>query len=237
MAPAIAPLPRLSLLPGTRREDIDAGKIVDDWLSNFQQLLENKGYTSIAADLAGETLWRDLCARSWTITTKVGPQNITEYLQVSDADLGGLQAVRRGALVPQLADMGPATWIQSGISFETKHGEGKGLVRLFNAAPGRWKPWIIFTKLDHMKILEGSITKPLVSALKRLSDVPQTRDLQVLVIGAGRIPEKCFLRWPLLPSVSRHRSLWTFGSRLSEKAGTQLPLGRSKLSARLLVAK
>ena len=74
--------------------------------------------------------------------------------------------------------MGGLIWIESGFTFDTKAGTGRGIVRLANVGPLQWKAWIVHTTLDELKGFPEH-------SPQEKSNGYETKDTQVLIIGAG----------------------------------------------------
>jgi len=66
--------------------------------------------------------------------------------------------------------------LESGFTFETNYGSCRGIIRLVNTGPEKWKAWTVSTGLDSLKRQED--VKPAESG----SD----EEVQVLVVGAGK---------------------------------------------------
>lgn len=164
-----APLPKLSLSDGLKPDAIDAPKIVAEWVSTFNQALQEKKLPDVAHLFLDDCWWRDIVSVSWDFSTKHGKDAIFDYLNNSTTGFGQLKVVTSGALVPMFIDMGGMQWVQSGFDFQTSAGSGKGILRLANVGPTDWRAWVVLTQLDELK-----------SYAKQDGD-----DLQVLVIGAG----------------------------------------------------
>lgn len=191
--PPLAALPKLTLHESIDRNKVDVSKIVDDWLSSLSQRFTQCRLTNLSDLFIEESWWRDLVALSWDFTSKHGPEDISKYLGASVAGFGQLKTIQPGALQPQLVDMGGMMYIQSGFSFQTKVGSGRGLVRLANVGPEEWKAWTVLTQLerltgqDELEMLKvkESETQAGVSNVVNGDLKPRTEDLQVLVVGAG----------------------------------------------------
>ena len=74
--------------------------------------------------------------------------------------------------------MGGLIWVESGFTFDTKAGTGRGIVRLAKVGPLQWKAWIVHTTLDELKGFPEH-------SPKGKSNGYETKDTQVLIIGAG----------------------------------------------------
>ncbi|KAL4919242.1 hypothetical protein BDW62DRAFT_179715 [Aspergillus aurantiobrunneus] len=188
--PPLAALPQLTLHPSVDPEDLDAAKIVNDWLSSFTESLgKGQAGTIEGHFLEKESWWRDFVSFSWDIACHNGAEAICKYLASSTTGFVEPKTDQPGALQPHLADMGGLRFIQSGFGFKTNFGVGRGVLRLANAGPGQWKAWTVFTVLERLNqqdALELRSATEADSSRETLPAATQTDDsLQVLVIGAG----------------------------------------------------
>lgn len=193
--PPVAALPQLNLHESVDRETLDASKIVGDWLASFTNCLARSNSDGTAGlFLEKESWFRDFVALSWNITCKNGSEAIGTFLSMSSTGFVEPKADQPGSLQPQLVDMGGMVFIQSGFSFKTKFGTGKGVLRLANVGPDEWKAWTVFTTLERLigqdelelKRLKTSELQAWGSSNRNFEpDNEEGNDLQVLVVGAG----------------------------------------------------
>ncbi|KAJ5757132.1 uncharacterized protein N7511_007314 [Penicillium nucicola] len=193
--PLLAPLPPLALHPSLKPEQLDAATITGGWLSSLAESLQ-KGQPEEALDhfLDKESWWRDFISLSWDITSLNGAEAISNYICNSEAGLTELKADQPGALQPHLEDLGGLKFIQSGFSFKSKFGDGRGIVRLANVEPDQWKAWTVFTMLEHLvdegtaKTEETEEVDGTSGASNHEASTPDIHSdaLQVLIIGAGQ---------------------------------------------------
>lgn len=178
-----APLPRLVLHQDANREAIDPGSIVKTWLENLQDKISQNQLRDVSDLFIGDCWWRDVVGLSWNITTKRGTNEICKYLQSQGikSGFGQLRAINQGPLQPRLSDIGGLIWIESGFTFNTKAGSGRGIVRLANIGPLQWKAWIVHTNLDELKGFPEHLPQ-------EKSNGYETKDIQVLIVGAGTYP-------------------------------------------------
>ncbi|KAJ5939736.1 hypothetical protein N7466_002870 [Penicillium verhagenii] len=166
--PPCAALPVLTLHPSVNPEQLDAAKVVADSLAKRQADDINDHF------LEKESWCRDFISFSWDIACHNGAETISEYLSSSKTGFRNPKANQPGAMMSQLANLGPMQFIQSGFSFETDVGVGRGVLRLASIGPDQWKAWTIFTTLEHLKEQEAE-TQPRASL----------DSMQVLIVGAG----------------------------------------------------
>ncbi|KFY89265.1 hypothetical protein V498_06476 [Pseudogymnoascus sp. VKM F-4517 (FW-2822)] len=181
METVAAPLPSLVFHDEVNRGSIDPRSITETWLQNLQQKVSENQLRDVSELFIDECWWRDIVALSWNITTKCGRNEISQYLQLQAAKsgFGQLNVVDQGALQPRLSNMGGLIWIESGFSFETKVGTGRGIVRLANVGPLQWKAWIVHTNLDELKGFPEQSPQEKPKCYKPTNS-------QVLIIGAGQ---------------------------------------------------
>ncbi|KAF9869869.1 flavin-binding monooxygenase [Colletotrichum karsti] len=186
-------LPDLKLQEGVKKEDVDAGKLTAEWLSKLEKRFAEKTFAGLGDLFIDNCWWRDIVGLSWDFTTKHGQEAIGNYLATADHGLSALLPRMAGGLQPLLVDFGGQVWIQSGFTFKTPHGEGKGLLKLMNVGVGEWKAWTVFTqleRLDYMDELEkeraACVPPALAPATNGVNGHAEAEDPQVLVIGAAQ---------------------------------------------------
>jgi hypothetical protein len=179
MEKAAAPLPQLVLHDESTRDSIDPASIAKTWLGNLQAKLSQDQLGDVSDLFIDDSWWRDIIGLSWNITTKRGTNEISKYLQsqASKSGFSHFNIIGQGALQPRLSDMG-LIWIESGFTFDTKAGTGRGIVRLANVGLQQWKAWIVHTTLDELKGFPEHLTQ-------EKSNGYETKETQVLIIGAG----------------------------------------------------
>ncbi|KAL5334973.1 flavin-binding monooxygenase [Aspergillus crustosus] len=178
--PPLAALPQLTLHPSINTTQLDAAKIANDWLSSLTESLSTGHKDAISAlFLQKESWWRDFVSLSWDIASPNGAEAISDYLARSGAWFREPKSDQPGVLQPHLAEMGPFRFIQTGFSFRTDSGAGRGVLRLANVGPEEWKAWTVFTVLEGLKEQEGQ-------KVRKAEDTETDDDPQVLVVGAGQ---------------------------------------------------
>ncbi|KAJ0109390.1 hypothetical protein J7T55_000315 [Diaporthe amygdali] len=160
-----------------------------------------EGVASLFSD--GECYWRDHLALSWDLRTLKGKESIVEYLQ----DNSNLTKVAVDASSewrqPTLTALNPeqtSKGILFYITFTTKLGSGRGVVRLLEDGTGSWKIWTFFTTLEELKGFEEPVgprrpngvqhgyNRGRKNWLDRRNEEGdfKDRDPDVLIIGAGQ---------------------------------------------------
>jgi cation diffusion facilitator CzcD-associated flavoprotein CzcO len=142
--------------------------------------------------LEEESWWRDFVSLTWDIACHNGSVAICKYLSTSTSGFTEAKAEQLGALQPHLENLGGLRFIQSGFTFKTNFGTGRGVLRLANVGVDQWKAWTVFTVLENLNEEEYlELRKTKESEIKRsVSD----DDLQVLVVGAGANAKKFISR-------------------------------------------
>ena len=178
MESAAAPLPELVL--HDTRDEIDPRRIAKTWLESLQTKISQGQLEDISDLFIDDSWWRDIVGLSWNITTKRGTSKISQYLQSQalKSGFGKFDVIHQGVLQPRLSNFGGGVWIESGFIFETIAGTGRGILRLSNTGPQQWKAWIVHTTLEELK---GFPEQP----PQEKSTGHETKDIQVLIIGAG----------------------------------------------------
>ncbi|KAI8297624.1 hypothetical protein K4K61_012584 [Colletotrichum sp. SAR11_59] len=182
-------LPDLQLQPGVTKESVDAVQITTSWLTTLSQRFAEKNFT--LSDLFIENCWwRDIVALSWDFSCKQGQAAIAAYLSSAEHGLSELEPNKFGGLQPLLVNFGGQVWIQSGFTFRTPHGEGKGLLKLMNVGVGEWRAWTVFTqleRLDYQRELEKQRAACVPPALATNgTNGTDGEELQVLIVGAAQ---------------------------------------------------
>jgi hypothetical protein len=177
-----APLPQLMLHDASTRDSIDPARIAKYWFKDLHAKISQQQFKDLSNIFIDDSWWRDIVGLSWDITTKRGATDISQYLsvQIPKCGFGNLNIIDQGPLQPRLSDVGGLIWIESGFTFQTKIGKGRGIVRLANTGPSQWKAWIVHTNLDELKeFLERS-------PQEQSSTDDEMKEIQVLIIGAGK---------------------------------------------------
>ena len=230
--------PKLDLVDGEAKSSVraNADKIMKSWLEGFEKALKQE-----PLDLDGlfieESWMKDALALSWDLRTLQGRSKITQYVR----DHGGrnglfnLKIPQTSSLRPTLREIGPMTWLESAFDFETKVGQGRGVLRLANTALGEWKAWILFVKLTELR---GDPRRYGLNRARYRNQqplVPQEADDKtqpvVVVIGGGKHRSISFLAKDITPN-SPYRSLWSSSCGLSPRPRHLDPHYRSRATCR-----
>lgn len=181
-------LPELKLQDGVNKEEVDAKQITNQWLSELEHCLAQRSFERLADIFVDDCWWRDIVGLTWGFSCKRGHSAIRDYLVLASHGISELRANTTGGLQPMLVEFGCQAWIQSGFTFRTPYGEGKGLLRLMNVSVGEWKAWTVFTQLeqfDYMRELESERARFVPSCREPLLH-HASQSTQVLIVGAGQ---------------------------------------------------
>ncbi|KAJ6780803.1 hypothetical protein PWT90_04569 [Aphanocladium album] len=182
-------LPALQLF--SPKDKIEANQIVADWLAQLQICLDQKKFHDLSKLFIKDCWWRDILSLSWDFTTKRNQDNIGSYLDSSSNTVKNLKACESGGLKPALIEWAGQVWVQAAFTFDTEHGNCRGLVRLENDAEMNWKAWTVFTELEELhsqKHLEARRVQSRAAAQKspQVNGCPEDTDPAVLIVGAGQ---------------------------------------------------
>ncbi|GKT67113.1 flavin-binding monooxygenase [Colletotrichum tofieldiae] len=189
-------IPALTLQDGVEKEQVDAERISTDWLTRLERRFSEKSFSDLSDLFIDSCWWRDIVGLSWDFTCKQGQENISKYLASAEHGLSDLYTTKIGGLKPLLLDFGGMIWIQTGFTFKTPHGEGKGLLKLGNVGKDEWKAWTVFTQLEKLNFQKeveaqraASIPPsipPVTNGMDGNFNVDAEEDLQVLIVGAAQ---------------------------------------------------
>ncbi|GKT46300.1 putative indole-3-pyruvate monooxygenase YUCCA9 [Colletotrichum spaethianum] len=189
-------IPALTLHEGVVKGQVDAERVSTDWLTKLERRFSEQSFGDLSDLFIDNCWWRDIVGLSWDFTCKQGQESISKYLASAEHGLSDLQTAKIGGLKPLLLDFGGMIWIQTGFTFKTLHGEGKGLLKLGNVAKDEWKAWTVFTqleKLNFQKEVEAQRAasvplpkEPVTNGVNGHANADSKEDLQVLIVGAAQ---------------------------------------------------
>ncbi len=137
--------------------DPQHGVIAAQWLAKFAAAADAGAEHDIAALLLAPSYWRDVVALTWHIETRA------ERAEIAPALVSALQTqaatnfrIDDSACPPGLVTRIGRDVIEAFFTFETKHGRGRGLVRLAADAADsdQYKAWTLLTALEELKGFE-----------------------------------------------------------------------------------
>ena len=146
----------------------DVSQIADEWASKFNQALSKADPETIASLFLEDSYWRDHLALSWDYHTATGRKGVREYLdRLAKGDKKGdkgivLESVTIDKSTAHRAphvgsfDLGEVKGVESYLTFKTKLGSGRGLVRLSQQGDGGKGDWKIFNLFTTLEELDGN---------------------------------------------------------------------------------
>jgi cation diffusion facilitator CzcD-associated flavoprotein CzcO len=189
--------------PETSKNDsIDASKVADGIVSNFNDALSGKDYKAIAnLFLHDKSYWRDHLALTWDFHTAKGSDNIKKLLDNAKVKLTKIELDKTSPFrAPKFGPIdawGDVKGISFFIKFETDIGRGEGVVNVAEH-DGQWKLFTVYTALQELKGHEEPVGHrrtrgvkhggdPLRKNWKERRDAEKEEiDPKVLIIGAGQ---------------------------------------------------
>ena len=189
----------------------DCRQTIIDWIDDFNRFIadppdhQNNGENLFLVD----SFWRDALGLTWQLNTYVGNENIITTMRQNLAKIG-LRDLKLDyeASLPQWVNRAGTDAIEAFIKFETKHANGRGIVRLCEAteqvdtdtAGPTWRAWTFFTAIDSLKGHEEQTgrNRPTGSSYSRdfrgpnwldkriVAQQYDDRDPAVLVVGGGQ---------------------------------------------------
>ncbi|KAE8452527.1 hypothetical protein EG329_000430 [Mollisiaceae sp. DMI_Dod_QoI] len=200
----IASYPRASTepLPSSAAEIRD---ITEEIIDKLNSVLETREYTRFASLMGSTSYWRDHLGLSDTkFSTLFGAKEILTFIQESGEECNITKFALEKGKEPSVANVDPkgtVKCLQAHITFETKHGLGRGVIRLLRDVENddEWRIYTLYTTLYDLKktpFLTGD-TRP---ESAKPDGVPETlnwqeyraekkefrdQDPTVLIVGAG----------------------------------------------------
>ncbi|MFT3719589.1 NAD(P)-binding domain-containing protein [Pseudorhodoferax sp.] len=182
-----------------RIEQMTEAQVVQAWLGRFEQALCARSAERIAALLADECHWRDLCAFTWSISPCDDKAAVVRQLLANQERVQARGfAIAGGSVAPRRVRRLGVDVVEAIFAFETQCGRCKGVVRLL---PGEQpRAWVLMTSLRELKGHEEPVhaRRPGGSAYSRefggenwadrraREQAFEDRDPAVLIIGAGQ---------------------------------------------------
>lgn len=110
------------------RSSVSEAQQVERWLSRFARFLtgEEQGKSLFLDD----SHWKDALAFTWDIRTFKGRQGITDRLAAARSDIAACDFVVAQNPPPQIKVRAGIQVLEAFFNFRTKHGRGRGIVRL-----------------------------------------------------------------------------------------------------------
>ncbi|KAK0713340.1 flavin-binding monooxygenase-like protein [Lasiosphaeria miniovina] len=135
-----------------QNQSVDAGAVAATVVGSVNDAVVARNFAALASLFLADGFWRDHVAVSWDLHTAKGPAAIEAFLaaecHLARVEIDASSDFRK----PQLTGFAPAGDVK-GIGFfinvATRHGAGRGMVRLVEKE-GEWKIWTFFTTLEEL---------------------------------------------------------------------------------------
>ena len=175
----------------------------NEWLSDFEEVIESSEFERLDALFCEDSHWRDLVAFTWDIRTTSGIKNIKNALKtyIPLAKPSGIQ-IDSDRTPPRLVKRAGKEAIEVIFFFKTAVGNGSGVLRLMPGEKHKksLKAWTLVTTLNELNDFEESIgeKRPKGEAYSKDFKGPNwldqrntaiaymDRDPAVVVIGGGQ---------------------------------------------------
>lgn len=144
------------------QDEVDIQDAVALWLNAFEAALAGGDAAVVAALFDVEANWRDVLAFTWHLTPAVGGEAIAAALTARQPDVQArdFKISPDRAAPRQVKRLGRAC-IEALYSFQTKVGQGEGVLRLVPATDGGgvagYKAWVLSTSLEELTGFEEQI--------------------------------------------------------------------------------
>lgn len=180
---------------------LQARAIAEQWVKDFETALQKNNRDELEKLFVKDAWMRDLLSFSWDFRCIQNRENIVCYFQNNhNAGISGIHLQENGAFQPSFQAPCPGIqWIQSMFDFESRHGRGKGTIRLvMDGEDGsEWKCYLMHFRLKELKGHEEKIGLRRPESYVDTSDYnwQQRRERQkefldeeptVLIVGAGQ---------------------------------------------------
>lgn len=192
--PSEASLPTLDKLRATVPTDLDAKKVVAQWLEGFASLVKSGNIDAISDLFVDDALFRDILVLTWDFRTFEGTNEIKKFLQERIPEVKPTGFKLKDEFLGLQQPYPDLAWIQALFEFETDVGLASGIVRLVPLSDGKWKAHTVFTNLEDLKGFPER-TGPLRDAEpnhgkwaeKRRKEVEfEDEEPRVVIVGGGQ---------------------------------------------------
>lgn len=118
------------------------------WLGNFETALTTRDATALADCFVEDVHWRDLAGLRWRVGKVRGCAQVVDAL-IGTVDSHAPSSWRLSAEhpAPQRTSALGTDVVEAFLEFGTRDGSGDGVVRLVAGADGRYRAWLLFTRL------------------------------------------------------------------------------------------
>ncbi|KAM0521301.1 hypothetical protein ACHAPE_002779 [Trichoderma viride] len=138
-----------------------ARAIAEQWVKDFESALQGNSTDQLGRLFTKDAWMRDLLSFSWDFRCIQNRDNIVSYFQDNhNAGINGIHLQETGAFQPTFQNPCPSIqWIQSMFEFESRHGRGKGTIRLVvdGEDGNEWKCYLMHFRLKELKGHEEKI--------------------------------------------------------------------------------
>ena len=128
----------------------DATSIAGQWLRDFTRAMDSVDLGAVELLFLSDGWWRDLLSVTWDFRTLHGMEAIQEIAKCG-TDAGLTKFALTKGKTPQVVSRDPSPEsIEAFFDFETRVGQGRGVVRLTLDVDGMWKAWTLLTTLQDL---------------------------------------------------------------------------------------
>ncbi|KAL7953456.1 FAD/NAD(P)-binding domain-containing protein [Trichoderma compactum] len=178
-----------------------ARNISERWVKDFEHALQRNDRDGLENVFVKEAWIRDLLSFTWDFRTLRGRDNVLNYLQNNyNAGISSIRLRDYGIFQPTFKNPCPdMQWIETMFDFESRHGRGKGMIRLVldDDNGDQWRCYLIHFALQELKGHEEKtgFTRPEGYVDTTGGNWQQRRERQkefldedpaVLIVGAGQ---------------------------------------------------
>lgn len=144
---------QLPATPGVPRF-VDPREVAQRWLNDLQTLLAIGDYAKVPELFHEQSWWRDMLALDWDLHTVQNADGIKDFLSRNQPrfQLSSFRLQHQGEFQPKLEKPREnLNWISSMFFFESRVGNGTGVLRLTVNETGQWKAYAVYTSLQELK--------------------------------------------------------------------------------------
>ena len=144
--------------------DVNAAKVVQDWLCSFQKILDSSNIEGLQQLFLKESYWRDQLCLSWDFHTLRNPDRIVSFLKgqpkgcrLKTLKVDDISDIKKPAVAP-IDILGDVKGVNSFLTVETDVGRGRGFARLCrDSKDGVWKAFTLFTVMEELRGHEETV--------------------------------------------------------------------------------
>ncbi|MGB7302557.1 MAG: NAD(P)/FAD-dependent oxidoreductase [Burkholderiaceae bacterium] len=129
----------------------NAGPLVQDWVERFNQALTQADTSGLKLLFEMDSHWRNVLGIGWRFATISGRDSLCDTLHIEAAQAKAAAfVVHPGRLLPAHTERAGEPVVESAIAFQTREGQGLGLLRLRRSDDGQYRAWSLFTALEQL---------------------------------------------------------------------------------------